>query len=98
MNKLLILSALMLTVACAGCKKSSAPAFSGPYKGVVLFSVCAHTAIQTLGPNYLGEDSWAAGGGMYSLFRTVASLVITNRGILLVSMSLLLNRRTASTV
>lgn len=49
----------------AGCSKKTASSSgaSTVYKGVVTINMCGNIAIETLGPDYLGENSWSAGSG-----------------------------------
>ena len=62
MKKIVLLFMVIFTVAFSGCTKSTSSTSSGVYKGVVLFSICSHTVIQTIGsPNYIGQDTWASG-------------------------------------
>jgi len=62
MKKAAFFSIIILSIASFGCKKnsSSTPA-PFVYKGIVVFSTCTHTMIQTIGPDYLGEDTWVSG-------------------------------------
>ena len=59
MKKIILLSIIIFTIALSGCKKGISTT-TGIYKGVVLFNICTHAAIQTIGPHYLGQDSWAS--------------------------------------
>jgi hypothetical protein len=60
-KNIMIVLFVLFAMVPGGCKKNTTTASGGPYRGVVLFNICTHTEIQTLGPNYLGEDTWASG-------------------------------------
>lgn len=60
--KIFLMLLPLLAAAGTGCRKTTASgATSGTYTGVVVFSTCLHTMIQTIGPDYLGEDNWVSG-------------------------------------
>ncbi len=61
MKKLLVLSILIITSALPACKKKTASLPTGTYKGIVVFNICSQAMIQTLGPYYLGEETWVSG-------------------------------------
>lgn len=54
-------TALLLSVFSIGCKKNQGPDLSKTYKGFVLYSECSVSVVQTIGPDYLGTATWAAG-------------------------------------
>ncbi len=64
MKKLILLSFVAL-FAAASCQKRTSGGTKTPtgttYKGVVRINMCGQIAIETLGPNYLGEDTWTGG-------------------------------------
>jgi hypothetical protein len=53
------LATLLLNSGCIKTKVTSSA--STTYKGVILYSICTQTVIQTLGPNYLGINNWVDG-------------------------------------
>ena len=61
MKNLILFLAIVSAIAVQGCKKSSSPANTTVYTGVVIVSICGSIAVQTLGPAYLGETNWVNG-------------------------------------
>ncbi len=61
MKNLILILAIVSCIAAQGCKKSSSSTDTTIYRGVVIVSVCGSIAVQTVGPNYLGETSWVNG-------------------------------------
>ena len=61
MKKKALFTILFLGFFVSGCKKSHVPDPNTIYRGVVLYSECSVAVVQTIGPNYLGADTWAAG-------------------------------------
>jgi hypothetical protein len=62
-----LFSIVIFAILASGCKKSSAPDTNIIYKGVIINSVCLHSVIQTIGPNYLGENGWTGSTGAQPL-------------------------------
>jgi hypothetical protein len=53
-----ILAVLVVGLFYAGCTKKKVTASGITYKGVVLHNICCLDVIQTLGSDYLGQDTW----------------------------------------
>jgi len=66
MNKILFSFIVVIILAC-GCKKSSTVNNGVTYRGVVIRSVCLHSVVQSIGPNYLGENGWVGSFGSQPL-------------------------------
>lgn len=46
----------MVTMVWAGCTKAD-PA-TAIYKGVVIYDMCGHIVVQSIGPGYIGQPAW----------------------------------------
>ena len=57
MNRLLVMVFVSLVFTNLSCKKTSNADVT--YKGVVLFNICSHAVVQTIGTNLIGENHWA---------------------------------------
>ena len=65
MERLILYSLLIFTVALSGCKKGISTTSQSVHKGVVMFNICGNIAIQTMSPDYLGQDIWVSDTSVY---------------------------------
>lgn len=64
MKHFVILSIALFALLSPSCKKKNGTVSTtvGTYKGVVIQNICCQIVIQTIGPDYLGQDSWIDSG------------------------------------
>ena len=48
---------LLLCLSAASCNKKTGGS-GATYKGVIIKNLCCQAVVQTLGPNYLGQNNW----------------------------------------